>query len=304
MTEANQNLTAALLGMLSGLRVAQAISVCARLRLADYIGSEPVSAASVAAKAGSHEESTFRLLRAIARLGIFDEHADRRFSANAMSDLLRTGTPGSIQPWAEFVGGPGHWRYWGDLAHAVRTGEDAPRHLDGASIWDVRAKDASLNALFNAAMASLSGATIPAIVAGFDFSRFKRIVDLGGGDGTLLAGILRANPTVTGVLFDLPHVASAAAANFNAPDIAARAQVMSGSYLTDPLPSEADAFVIKSVLTDSDDAEARFILSRVRDVISPDGRIVVVDGVVPTQGWGSCCGSLRPEHAGCNGRKG
>jgi O-methyltransferase domain len=252
--------------------------------LADHVGAEPVGADAVAAAARSDPGATYRLLRALARIGIFEEHPGGSFSANDMSDALRSDAPGSIQPWAEFVGGPGHWRYWGDLLHAVRTGEDAPRHLDGASIWEVRADDPDLNRLFNAAMSALSTGAIPAIVDGYDFGAFQRLVDLGGGNGTLLAALVRAHPRLNGVLFDLPHVVAGATPELASADLAARVEIVAGNFLTDPIPAGADCYVLKSVLTDSDDDEVRLILARVHDVMSTTSRALIIDGVVPTIG--------------------
>lgn len=283
MTQVAANPNATMARLVDGYKVSQAISVAARLKLADHADSTPRSAEHFAAAAGTHVRSTYRLLRALASVGVFEETDDHLFRANALSDLLRSDRS-SIAGWSAFTGGAFHWRYWLDLEHAIRTGEDAPHHLDGESVWDVRAKDPEANAIFNAAMSSLSGLSLPALVAAGEWSRFPTLVDVGGGDGTLLMAILRAHAGLRGTVFDLPHVVEAARARIAAAGLGDRMDVAPGSFFSDRVPPGAAAYVMKSVLHDFDDDSARAVLLNVRESVPSDGRLVLIEGIIRSPG--------------------
>ena len=283
MTQAVDNPTATLLGVINGYQVSQALSVAARLRLPDLVDSTPRDAESIATAAGTHARATYRLLRALTSVGVFEETADHRFTANAASDLLRSDRTPSYRGWATFIGRPAHWRYWGDLENVVRTGEPAPSHLDGETVWEAREKDPEENAVFNAAMASLSGVSQQALATAFDFGRCQTIVDLGGGDGTLLIAILEQHPGPKGIVFDLPHVVREAEAKVEEAGLAGRLTLTGGNFFTEPVPPGADAYILKSVLHDCDDEESRGILSNVRDGMAPGGRILIIESVVAAE---------------------
>ncbi|MEX0782922.1 MAG: methyltransferase [Dehalococcoidia bacterium] len=274
----------ALLQMINGYQVSQAIAAAAALRLADFVTHAPATAADVAARAGTSPRPTYRLLRALASVGIFDESQDQRFTANDLSQLLRSDTPGSLQGWAAFIGTALHREMWGDLAHSVETGQDAARHLHGASIWDLRAGRPEDNAIFNRAMASLSGPVIPAVLEAYDFNRFDHIVDVGGGNGTLLAGILGANAHPRGTVFDLLHVVSAAEQVLTGAGVRDRCEAVPGSFFEDPVPAGADAYILKNVIHDCSDDDSLTILRNIRGVMRRDGRVLVIERLVSAPG--------------------
>ena len=277
--------TAALLRLANGYQISQALHVAAELRLADRIGEVPVAAADLAPQVGAHPQSLYRLLRALATVGIFRETDDRRFAASPMSELLRTDHPQSIWGWPALVGRPHHWQMWGDLLHSVRTGEDAMHHLHGVGVWEYRADKPAEITAFNAAMAALSRSVAPALLAACDFSRFDRIVDVGGANGALLVAILAAHPRATGVVFDLPAVVRQAEAVIRAAGLEGRCQTAAGSYF-DGVPAGGDAYVVKSVLMDSTDDECAAILQQIRIAMKPTGALLVLEGLIgaPNQG--------------------
>lgn len=276
---------AALMRLMNGYRVSQAIHVAAELRLADFIGAEPVTADEIAPRLGAHARSLYRLLRALSTVGIFYEADDKRFVRSPTSELLRTDHAGSLWGWAAYIGRPHHREVWGDLLHSVRTGQDAPHHLWGVDLWQSHADKPEELATFNAGQAAVARTAAPAIITAYDFSKFARIVDVGGANGALLAAILNASPRSSGIVFDLPPVVREAASVIRTAGLDGRCEVVGGSYW-DGVPPGGDAYIIKSVLMDTMDEEAATLLHNVRSAMHPRGTLLVMERLIgaPNQG--------------------
>src|SRR4051812_4409610 len=194
-----------LLRMTNAYQVSQAIHVAATLGIADLLGDGPRSVDDLAEATGAHAPTLYRLLRALASVGVFIE-ADGRFGLTPLAEYLRTDAPGSVRAWAMQLGQPYVWTSWGHLLHGVRTGEPAFPKVYGTTAWEYRAVHPEARAIFDAAMTALSTTTAEAVVQSYDFSGIEVLVDVGGGEGVLLAAILAANPALRGILFDQPHV--------------------------------------------------------------------------------------------------
>jgi hypothetical protein len=253
--------------------------VTAELKVADLVGDTPVAAEEIAPGVGAHPVSLYRLLRALATVGVFRETHDRRFVATPMSDLLRTDDPRSLRALPAYLGRPYPWQNWGDLLHCVRTGQDANHHLHGTDGWTFRADKPEDTAAANAMFAVSSRGVVPAILAAYDFTRFGKIVDVGGGNGTFLTSILGAAPRATGIVFDLPHVAAAAAAVIRQAGLEGRCEARGGSYL-DGVPPGGDAYIIKSVLMDDTAETAAAILRNVRAAMGARGTLLVIERLI------------------------
>lgn len=279
MTQATDSAANTLLRLANGYQISQALYVAAELKVADLVGDTPVSAEDIAPRAGAHPGSLYRLLRTLSTVGVFRETDDRRFVATPMSDLLRTDHPRSLRARPALLGRPYPWQNWGDLLHCVRTGQDANHHLHGTDGWTFRADKPEETAAANAMFAALSRNVIPAILAAYDFARFQKIVDVGGGNGTLLTNILGATPRATGIVFDLPHVAPAAAAVIRQAGLEGRCEARGGSYL-DGVPPGGDAYIIKSVLMDDTAEEAAAILRNVRAAMGARGTLLVIERLI------------------------
>ncbi|TDH58309.1 methyltransferase [Dankookia rubra] len=274
-----QNPYAELMRLTNGYQVSQAIYVAATLGIADLLGDEPRDSDDIAAKAGVHPGSLYRLLRALAAAGVFHEDADRRFSLTAIGQCLRSDADRTLGPWAEFVGRPYQWSAWGDLLHGVQTGETPFRHVHGADPWEYRSRHPEEGAIFDRAMTGMSRRMTQATVAAYDFSRFRCVIDVGGGHGALLAAVLAAHPSVRGVLFDQPGVVAGAAAVLREAGVADRCEVVGGNFF-ERVPEGGDAYLLKTVLHDWDDAEARAILQACRRFIGPEGKLLVLERLV------------------------
>jgi len=255
----------------------QAIHVAAKFGLADLVAGGPKSIQELAKATRTHSSSLARLLQALTSLGIFAEDATGRYRQTALSDTLRSDHPESIRPFAMMLGAHFVWRPSGALEEAVRTGQPSFERVYGAPFFEYLGGHPDDAAVFNAAMSS-SPAYLAAIAGAYDFSKFERIVDVGGGHGLLLAGILLANPRLCGVLYDLPAVVAGASALRQEP-ISQRCEIIDGDFFQG-VPAGADAYMLKGIIHDWNDEAALKILKNCRRAINPDGRLLVADAVL------------------------
>ena len=265
-----------LLTMINGYQLSQAISTAAELRLADALAEGPRSAADVASIVGAHPDALHRLLRALASAGLFHESEEGLFELTALGQPLRSDVPGSLRGWAEFVGRPYHRAAWAALPHSIRTNETAFNHVYGKSVWAYREGIPEESAIFDAAMSSLTGRMLPALLDSYDFGHFRRLADLGGGNGTLLAAILARFRGPRGVLFDLAHVVAASGPVFEAAGVADRYETVAGS-LFESVPPDCDGYMLKSVIHDCTDEQSIEIFAKCRAVMETDATVLVIE---------------------------
>jgi hypothetical protein len=264
--------------MTMGHWVAQCISVMCELKIPDLLAEGPCTADQVATVAGTQPDATLRLLQALASLGVVAETKDGLFEATPLSEQFRQDIA-SLGPYARFVTGPESQRAWGELLHAVRTGQTAFDHVYGLPLFDYFAEHPDSGRIFNEAMTSFNTAVAEEIVDAYDFSRFDTIVDVGGGQGLLLAAILRRNPGPRGVLFDLPQVAEVAEQVLETAGVAKRCSVIAGDFFHS-VPEGGDVYVLKVVIHDWADDRAQTILLNCRKAMGPDGRLLLVERVI------------------------
>ena len=264
--------SAVMMQMINGNLVASAIGVAAELGIADLLRDGERSTADLAAGAGAYDPSLYRLLRALASLGVFTETGPRRFALTPLAECLRTDVPDSLNVISRFNSTPLHWDAWREFAHCIRTGETALKKLgieNGFTYFKDHPDEA---ALFNDAMTRFSRQTAPAVTDAYDFSGFQTVVDIGGGHGYLLATVMERNPGVRGILFDLPEVVAGAPAG--------RYETVTGSFF-DSVPAGADAYMMKSIIHDWDDERSAIILRNCHRAMAPEGRLLVIDMVIP-----------------------
>jgi SAM-dependent methyltransferase len=260
-----------------GAIAVQAIHVAAKLALADLVAGGPKSAAELAEATKTDAASLTRLLRALSSLGIFVEDPPSRYRQTPLSDTLRSDHPQSIRPWAMMLGARFVWEPCGELHEAIRTGRPAFEFVYQAPFFKYLAEHSDDAAVFNAAMSSLP-AYVAAIIEAYDFSKFERIVDVGGGHGALLFGILSANPHLRGVLHDLPAVVAGALA-VRRGGVGDRCEITSGDFFEE-VPAGADVYLLSGIIHDWDDKAALKILRNCRRAIRPDGRLLLLESVL------------------------
>jgi len=266
---------------LNGYRSAALLYLAAKLGLADLLAKGPRSSAELARSLGAHAPSLHRILRGLVVLGVCAEEHDERFGLTALGTCLQTETPGSLRSSAILCGEESVGA-WGGLLHSVMTGEAAFTHVFGMSSWEHRARHPELNEHFNAGLREGAAQAAGAILAAYDFSSFRTIADVGGGHGTLLAAILKAHPSPTGILFDQPHVVSGSRPYLETAGVAARCQVVEGSFFAF-VPDGADAHILKSVIHDWDDKQSLAILKNCHRALKPQGKLLLVERVMPAR---------------------
>lgn len=274
---------AMLMQLMAGKCITQALGAAARLRIADHLKDGPRTAEDIAPAAGAHAPSLHRLMRALATVGVLEEHADRRFALTPLGTLLRTDVPGSLAAMAELFAEPLQWAAWSALTDAVRTGTCAFEQVHGMSVYDAVATHPELAAMFDAAMTGMSAQLVQTIVAAYDFGRFAAIADIGGGQGLVLTGILQAHPATRGVLFDRPSVIEGARRRVADAGLLDRCELVAGDFF-ETAPAGCDAYVIKNVLHDwGDDACVR-ILRQCATHMARGARVLVLEQVLPPAG--------------------
>lgn len=269
--------------MINAYQVSQAICVAAILGIADRLGAGPRSSTELAADTASHPQALYRLLRALASVGVFHEGKSRTFSLTPLGNALRTDMPHSVAPWARMVERPYYRQAWSELLHSVRTGENAFHHSHGMGVWQYRAEHPEDSLIFDKAMSSFAPAIAAAVLDAYDFSGFQTVMDIGGGQGLLLGAILARNPAQQGILFDQPQVVAGVAKVMGS--AADRCRIVGGDFFVS-VPEGADAHVMKWILHDWDDKHALEVLQSSRRAISTDGRLLVLESVLapPNEG--------------------
>ena len=265
-----------------GAMAAQAIYVAAQLGIADLLKDGPKQIDELGKATGAHAPSLHRLLRALTSLGIFSETGTGTFQNTALSEALRGDLPNTMRPWAIFLSAPFMWKPFGDLYETVMSGQPAVDRVLGKPFFAYLAEHPNDAAIFNSAMTAGSEMNVPAVLAAYDFSQFERIVDVGGGQGALLRGIMSANPNLHGVLFDFQEVVSGATA-LTTGELASRCQVVGGDFF-ESVPEGADAYIMKGIIHDWNDDDALRILKNCRRAIRDDGRLLLVEMILKPSG--------------------
>jgi hypothetical protein len=247
-----------------GFRVSRALFVAAELGIADRLLDGPRSSDDLAHEVGADPDALYRLLRALARERVFEELDGRRFAVTELGRDLA----GTFRAQALFYARSNQWDVWSDLMHSVRTGESAFEHLVGEPVWEWRATHAEESSLFDDWMTAMTLASNSAIVGGLDWGRYAHIVDVGGGHGALLGGILARHPGVRGVLFDQPAVVAGVESN--------GVEVVGGNFF-ESVPEGGDAYLLKFVLHDWDDEPAIEILRSCRRAARAGTALLVIE---------------------------
>jgi O-methyltransferase len=271
----------AILKMLTGMWMTQAVSVAATLGIADQLKDGPKDVGQLAKDTSSLADSLYRLLRALSSIGIFAETEDGRFILTPPAQCLRSDAPDSMRNAARMWGLPFFWRSWGELLHSVKTGESGFTHAFGmTNPFGYFEEHPEVGAIFDGAMNDLSRNSGPLIAEAYDFGKFSKIVDAGGGHAALLISILRRYSRPYGIVYDLARVVQGARAAIAAAGLSDRCEAVAGDIF-ESVPSGADAYVMRSIIHGFEKARALVILGNIRRAIHPAGRLLLVDFVVP-----------------------
>lgn len=266
--------------LMTGYSVTIAISAIAELKVADHLADGPKTASELARMSGANEGFLRRALRYLASEGVFEERPGDAFALTERSHWLRSDVPGSLRPRAMFTGSAMSWTAWGDFLRCLKTGTSAFQVAFGEDIFDYLRHQPDAAATFNAFMAGQTAASVDAVLAAYDFAGARELVDVGGGRGALVAGVLRANRAMRGILFDMPEVVATAQPLLDQAGVADRCKPVGGDFF-ESIPAGADLYVLKFILHDWSDEQCARILRNCRQVIAGGGRLLIVEHVVP-----------------------
>jgi SAM-dependent methyltransferase len=265
--------------MIRGYWISQIVGTLARLGIPDHLADGPKAATEVASSIACNPDATYRLLRASRVVGLVATTSDGRFALTPIGKKLRADAPGSMRDTAIALTAPGHWLPWGQLSGAVRKGQCKALETLGAELFQYYAVHPEEGRAFTGAMSSSSAVVADEIAAALDTSRAANVVDVGGASGALIAALLLKNPLLEGTILERPDVVARAKAAVAERGLASRCRVVAGDFFVG-VP-EADIFVLKSIIHDWDDAQSLLILSNCARALRPNGRVVLVETVVP-----------------------
>jgi hypothetical protein len=269
--------------LIMGFRTTQMIHVAAKLGLADHLSTGPRTAAELAMAVSAAPQPLYRLLRALASLGIFAETGEGSFALTPLGRLLQRDVPGSLRSSALLYGDEVFWAAYGGMCASVQTGEPAFAQCHGEPMYAYLASHPATASLFHEAMSGFSQQEIAAILAAYDFSGFTTIVDVGGGQGSLIAALLKMHPHLRGIILDREDVAESARRLLDQAGLAGRSAFVAGDFFQ-AVPPEGDAYLLKSVIHNWDDAAAESILRNCRQAMSAQARVIVIERIIPPAG--------------------
>ena len=274
------NPQAELRSLVIGHWISQAVRVAAELGLADLLNGGPRSGEELAEACRVDPRSLFRLLRALASVGVFHQLDDDRFELAPMGACLRASAPDSLRAYALVFAGERHVQAWAELTHSVATGAIGYEHRFGTRFYDDLTRDARARELFDQAMAGSMSRIGELVAKAYDFSALATLVDVGGGDATLLSSILAAHPGLRAVLFERPPVVERARRHLIDTGLFDRCQVVPGDFFQ-AVPDGADAYLLARCLRAFDDDRCLSILAAVHRALSSSGKLLVVERVIP-----------------------
>jgi C-methyltransferase len=264
-------LPARLSRIVDGLIVHQALYVAAKLGVADRLSAGPQTVAELADQLEVNESALYRILRALASQGVFEETNPEVFANTELSQFLYTGVPGSIRSVLILRGSEFFYAPFGEILYSVQTGKSARARMHGMGGFEYLKTHPELARVFDDAMTDISKLAGPAVAAAYDFGAWGSVMDIGGGNGMLLAAVLNAHPQLHGVLADLPHVLERARQRgFLADELEARSAFEVCDFFRE-VPSGCRAYMLKSVIHDWDDEASLTILTEVRREVEEMG---------------------------------
>src|SRR5262245_5199100 len=268
-----------------GYMPAMALNVVVKLGIPDLITNGPVRAEQLAQKTRINEDRLYRIMRALSSVGVFRETEYRSFGHTPVSELLRKDHPLSSRDMVSWMADPFHFRTYANLMRTVKTGESAMELAAGKPVFEFFRDDPEEGEAFNAAMVNFTRTCIGAILEVYDFSSIRKLVDVGGGHGSVVAAILARYPSMHGVLYDLDHVVAGAQPVLAAAGVAERCEVLHGNFF-ETVPAGGDAYIMKHIIHDWDDDKSLTILNNIRGALKNQsgGKVILLEAVVAGPG--------------------
>ena len=265
--------------MITGYWISQAIYAAAKFGIADHLKDGPKTVGELAAATSTNPDALYRLLRALASVGIFTEGDSRQFSLTPLADPLRSDVAGSKRALA-LMSGDEQFRAWAEIDYSLRTGNIAFDKVFGKPIFDYLGDHPDKARIFDAAMVGVHGRESKAVLDAYDFSGIGVVADIGGGNGSQMTEILKRHNRMKGILFDLPHVIERAKERIDATGVPDRCKLVSGSFF-DAVPEGADAYILRHIIHDWDEEKSLKILRNCHRAMLPTSKLLVIESVIP-----------------------
>jgi hypothetical protein len=265
--------------MITGYWISQAIYAAAKIGIADHLKDGPKTVVELAGATATNPDALYRLLRALASVGIFTEGESRRFLLTPLAEPLRSDVPGSKRALALMLGDE-QYRVWAEIDYSIRTGKIAFDKVFGKPAFAYLAEHPDKARIFDAAMVGIHGRESNAVLSVYDFSALRVVADIGGGNGSQITEILKKHATMQGILFDLPHVIERAKARIGASGLVDRCRLVSGSFF-DAVPDGADAYILRHIIHDWDEDKCLTILGNCHRAMRPTSKLLVIESVIP-----------------------
>jgi ubiquinone/menaquinone biosynthesis C-methylase UbiE len=265
--------------MITGYWISQAIYAAAKFGIADHLNDGPKTVAELAGATSTNPDALYRLLRALASVGIFAEGDSRQFSLTPLAEPLRNNVAGSKRALA-LMSGDEQFRAWAEIDYSIRTGKMAFDKVFGKPIFDYLGEHPDKARIFDAAMVGIHGRESNAVLNAYDFSEFGVVADIGGGNGSQITEILKKHTKMKGILFDLPHVIERAKERIQASGLVDRCKLVAGSFF-DAVPEGADAYVLRHIIHDWDEDKCLMILRSCHRAMRPASKLLVIESVIP-----------------------
>lgn len=262
-----------MLNLIIGFSIVRSIYLAAQLGVADVFDEQPKTIAQLAAATNTEPGALYRLLRALASVGIFTEVSEQCFALTPLGATLSSSSPGSMRYYALTHMGAAQSLAWSHGLHSLKTGEIAFDAVAGMSLWEHYAQHPEDAQIFSQGMTSSGFASMQAVVASYDFSRFKTLVDVGGAQGSLISAIVRSYPHVKGILFDRPEIM----ANVRVDETI---QPVAGNFF-ESVPGSGDAYLMRRILHDWDDEKSLMILKNCHQAMPEHGKLLLVESLIP-----------------------
>ncbi len=274
-----------LMQLCSGYMISAALYPVTKLGIAELLADGPKSIAQLAEETGANQDGLYRVLRALACVGLFAENPTRTFALTPASNLLRSDVTGNLRDLVAWMTNEFHFRTWGDMMHSVLTGRPSVEKVYGKVCFEAFQDLPETNVEFNNAMTNISAMTIPTILEHYDFSGIGTLVDLGGGHGLLISQILKHYPEMKGMLFDLPHVLEGAKSRIQRLGLTSRLDTCPCNFF-ESVPAGGDAYIMQHILHDWTDEQCSVILKHVHKALAgkKHGKLIVLDSLVNTDG--------------------
>ena len=269
-----------LMELASAYILSRAIHVAACIKIADHIIDKPQNIIDLAKKTNTHEESLYRLLRLLSSYNIFYENENNTFSHTPMSQCLISTDPKSLWNWVVYHNDSNRWLSFGEMEHAICTGQPSFNHIFGKGYFDFIAESPNLSEQFDKGMHNIAEEENACIVNSYNFSPYKLIADIGGGTGGLLNTIIKKY-NAHGILFDLPHVQHSAQIYTNKNNNNDRITFIPSTGFFNPVPNDADLYILKRILHDWEDQDCMTILVNCYNAMNDESRLLIIDTLIP-----------------------